>query len=288
MNALAILFLSTLICALGGGPSRCIAVPTMSAYQGISARVWDQDVATFHRRARSASNNSTTNSSPNSSTNGSTNASNNGSTNSSTNGSTNSSTNGSTNSSTNSSTNGSTNGWTNSSSNGNNVTRNLGPELPGNVTNEIVCAIDNLLFDIESMLLSWIDSDETGTSEETSESAEISLYVIQRHRRALVSQISDLLPKSLTSFMQIPVDYLHESMDSAQNLIGQQISSVIDEVISTVLNFMSTKGLPAIHSALNEMAKTDRLPASVNNMIDQFNSIYEILKFLRFIRPNGN
>ncbi|XP_053976916.1 uncharacterized protein LOC128875398 [Hylaeus volcanicus] len=95
----------------------------------------------------------------------------------------------------------------------------------------------------------------------------------ERQRRLLLTAVTH------------PIQTLQQSFSSAQDYVIQEAQAVVFELIQWFLHFMSTRGLPWLHTTLDELQKTQALPTSFNQLIDGFDTIYDLLVLFGFIHP---
>ncbi|XP_017889412.1 uncharacterized protein LOC108630573 [Ceratina calcarata] len=90
----------------------------------------------------------------------------------------------------------------------------------------------------------------------------------------------NLLPSgvNLTEVVQDPLSFFTSGAVS-------QIEGAINGTIPIVTRFISTQLLPQTRVLLDRLQSTNRLPPSINTLIDEFNLIYSILQTLGYVSP---
>lgn len=115
------------------------------------------------------------------------------------------------------------------------------------------------------------------------------LHVVSFINGLLTNQ-KDLCPTEKLSIdliekmFQHPIQTIEIILCQIFNVIGQESREIALRLLNIAWEFLSTIFLPALHTSLNQIAKTGLVPPNLMAFIMAFNTFYNILKILGYVK----
>ncbi|XP_029162936.1 uncharacterized protein LOC114934445 [Nylanderia fulva] len=89
---------------------------------------------------------------------------------------------------------------------------------------------------------------------------------------------------SIEEIILHPIQMIKTIICYTFNTIGRTKRAIVYNAFDFFSNFLMTVFLPSLHTVLNQIANTGILPQSLENVVNMFNTLYNILRLMGYVK----
>ncbi|CAK9807398.1 hypothetical protein ANTQUA_LOCUS5183 [Anthophora quadrimaculata] len=155
-------------------------------------------------------------------------------------------------------------------------------QIPEDIVQNIVRFIRGVINTVEALIGSGVRSLQSVVDSLSSGLGETADFFLERKRRAVLD-IMEMVP----DVMLHPVNFLERSVDTARNYANGQMGLMTEQAMNILWNYVLKVLLPWIHSASEQLEKSNDLPSTLRNVLHEFDSTYSLLQTLGYVESKS-
>lgn len=155
-------------------------------------------------------------------------------------------------------------------------------QIPEDIGKHILHVIYGIVATVESFIASLVEAAQAVLDNFSSGLGNTANFLLERKRRAVLD-IMEMVP----DVMLHPMNFLERSVDTARNYANGQMGSMMEQAMNILWNYVLKVLLPWVHSASEQLEKSNDLPSTLRNVLHDFDSAYSLLQTLGYVDSNS-